>query len=71
MSRKIGFAAALLLAGLLTGCVAYPEAGYYPAPYYAPAYAVAAPPVVGFWGGGRHGHDGGWGRGWGGGRHWR
>ncbi len=57
--RKLGIAASLVLAGLLGGCVAYP-AGYNG--YYAPqpAYAVVAPPVVGFgyWGGGY-------------GRHWR
>ena len=55
--RKIGIAAALAMAALLGGCVAYPVGGgYYSRPYYAPpAYAVATPPVIGYWGGG-YGH---------------
>ncbi len=61
---KLAIAAALALAGLLGGCVAYPaDGGYYGGGYYAaPAYPVA-PPVFGFWGGDddEHGH----------GRHWR
>ena len=55
--RKIGIAAALAMAALLGGCVAYPVGGgYYSRPYYAPpAYAVVTPPVIGYWGGG-YGH---------------
>jgi len=66
IGHKLGITASLLMAALLAGCVAYPVGGggYYAAPYYGPpAYAVVAPPVIGFWGG----HGGGYGYG----RHWR
>ncbi len=56
---KLGLVAVLALATALTGCVAYPYGGYYggyaPAYYPGPSYAVIAPPVVGYWGGG-YGH---------------
>ena len=71
LGRKLGIAAAVALAAMLSGCVAYPEGGaYYPAPYYSPGYVVAAPPVGvgGYWGGG---YRGGYGGGWGHGRGWR
>lgn len=67
---------ALVLAGGLSGCVAYPAYPGYGYGYgggygYGPAYAYAPAPVVvggGWgWGGGWHDHDhGGWnrGRGW-------
>ena len=60
LRRKIGIVAVLATMALLGGCVAYPVGGgYYSQPYYAPpAYAVVAPPVIGYWGGGY-------------GRHWR
>ena len=79
--RKKNIAAALALGTLLSGCVAYPAGGYYAAPYSAPYYAepyyaapsfaFVAPPVVGYWGGGR-GWRGQGGNGYGGyGRRWR
>jgi hypothetical protein len=69
IGRRVGIAASLAMGALLAGCVAYPAGGYYggyaPGPYYAPTpYAVVAPPVVGFWGGGYRYGGYGYGRRW-------
>jgi len=51
-------AAALILTGLLGGCVAYPTYPAYSYGYPAPYYGTV---VVGGWhGGGWHGESGGW-----------
>jgi hypothetical protein len=64
--------AAMVASLALSGCVAYPDYGYAP----APGYVVAPPDYFGWgccwgggWGGGwYHGGGGGWGEGRGGGR---
>ena len=70
-SRLILPLAALGLAGMLGGCVAYPDYPAYPAyGYRAPYYGGGYVGLGGGWG-----HEGGWehegGRGWGHGGGWR